>query len=100
MKNEGGLMQSQQITFETVLTLVKQLSLTDQIRLLEWIVARLKSMFYGGDALNENQQIKKKDVSIQDKAWLKLAGTISYDDLQIMAKEIESECGKVDIHEW
>ena len=57
-------MQSQQITFETVLTLVKQLSLTDQIRLLEWIVARLKSMFYGDDALNENQQIKKKEVSI------------------------------------
>ena len=35
-------MQTQPTTFETVLDLVKQLSLADQVRLIEWITARMK----------------------------------------------------------
>ncbi len=35
-----------------------------------------------------------------DKAWLKLAGTISQDDLRLMAEAIESGCEKVDLNEW
>jgi hypothetical protein len=36
-------MESQKaVTFETVLTSVKQLSLVDQVRLIEWIAPRIK----------------------------------------------------------
>lgn len=32
--------------------------------------------------------------------WLSLAGTISHDDLQLMAEAIEAGCEKVDLDEW
>ena len=93
-------MQSQPITFEIVLNMVKQLSLADQLRLLEWIVTRLKGMFYSDDSLPEYQQIKERQLSIHNQGWLKLAGTISQDDLQIMTTTIEAECERVDLNEW
>jgi len=33
------------ITFETVLDMVKQLSLTDQMRLVEWVIRQIKQNF-------------------------------------------------------
>jgi hypothetical protein len=44
IETEEKFMQST-VTFETVLTLVKQLSPTDQFRLLEWLVGQLKALF-------------------------------------------------------
>jgi hypothetical protein len=32
--------------------------------------------------------------------WLALAGTISPDDLQLMAEAIEADCEQVDLNEW
>jgi hypothetical protein len=32
--------------------------------------------------------------------WLALAGTISPEDLQIMAEAIEADCEQVDLNEW
>jgi hypothetical protein len=35
-----------------------------------------------------------------NEAWLKLAGTISQDDLKLMAQAIEEGCEQVDLNEW
>jgi hypothetical protein len=49
------------ITFETVLSMVKQLSFTDQIRLLEWIAGQVSSFRFN----LHNLRHKKRKLACQ-----------------------------------
>jgi hypothetical protein len=42
--------------------------------------------------------LEKADETNED--WLNLAGTISQDDLQLMAEAIEAGCERIDFDEW
>lgn len=42
----------------------------------------------------------KKPTGIPGKELLHFAGAIEADDLTLIAKAIEADCGKVNLHEW
>jgi len=46
----------------------------------------------------KGEPVTPADESGQD--WLKLAGTISLDDLHLMSEAIEAGCEQVDLNEW
>ncbi|AFZ26802.1 MULTISPECIES: DUF2281 domain-containing protein [Cylindrospermum] len=46
------------------------------------------------------QKTPKKPVGVPGKQLLQFAGSIRADDLELMAKAIEADCGKVDLDEW
>lgn len=49
------------------------------------------------DTLSQVETSRKDEA---DEAWLKLAGTISQDDLRLMTEAIETGCERIDLNEW
>lgn len=47
---------------------------------------------------DNGEPVTQANESGQD--WLRLAGTISLDDLQLMSEAIEAGCEQVDLNEW
>ena len=73
---------------------VKQLSLADQIRLLEWIVGQIKQ------ALSQPFQpipTVEQPVGVSGKQLLKFRGFIPPDELEQMSQAIEEDCERVDV---
>ncbi|MDM8520324.1 hypothetical protein QUF64_09780 [Anaerolineales bacterium HSG6] len=85
------------ITFETVLSMVKQLSLTDQIRLLEWIARQVKQTL--SQTFQQTSSVEMP-TGVSGKQLLQFAGLIPPDELQQISQAIETDCARIDFDEW
>jgi hypothetical protein len=73
------------------------------ISVIDEVVGQLKSMPYSlqWQVLEFTKSLMQAEVrGTSGKQLVRLAGSISTDDIELMAKAIEQGCEQVDVHEW